>query len=662
MMRLRGLTCVAALLAIASGESLAGSDHHTRATLNVQANNGNKDSTRLPSVWPPPQEISPAGSRVSLNGRVNVVTGDATDEPTIKVVEDVVFAAGGIVTISSQPTGQGTQILIGTAKQNSVTYKAAEALTGGTADDVEPEGYVLGVGEYEQQPTVVLNGVDTRGTFYAAQTLRQLAHIHNGVPGVKVRDWPLMSVRGSIEGFYGIPWSHQARLDQYVLYGKHKMNTYIYTPKDDPLLRYEWRELYEGDDLVLLQELIETANANHVDFTFALSPGNDLCYSSEDDFNATITKFDQIRNLGVRRFYIALDDIPTDGFHCDEDEEKWPIDDDRHWLADAQTHYLNRVQEEYIQENELDDLETVPTNYAGSQPDPYKERFGTELNKKVRIQWTGEGVFSPNVTVESVVRAGKTYVTENLFFWDNFPVNDGDFSRLFLNPLTERDSQLYQHLLGFTSNPIQQPYASMISLINYGDYTWNSPAYDAAESMSEALRELAGNEKGVHEGLVAFVDLNQNWPYRTPKVFSPQLSKDMESFWDSLEVSSAGNDNSYGERPLRERLVLLTRLPNLLPEMAMKGFASDVEPWSTAAMQWARACQNLMSMLDAIADGDTEKADTEYEKALEWVKKTEKKTVETLDREGNPDAYAPNVGDGMFQYFLVNATEIYKGQ
>ena len=140
--------------------------------------------------------------------------------------------------------------------------------------------------------------VDKRGTFYAAQTLRQLGGSHN-VPGVKIRDWPLMSIRGSIEGFYGEPWSHQARLDQFVFYGKHKMNTYIYTPKDDPLLRANWRTLYTGAALSQLQELIDTANTNHVECTFALSPGLDLCYSSDADFNATITKFDQVVNNGA---------------------------------------------------------------------------------------------------------------------------------------------------------------------------------------------------------------------------------------------------------------------------------------------------------------------------------------------------------------------------
>ncbi|KAG9252970.1 F5/8 type C domain protein [Emericellopsis atlantica] len=571
-------------------------------------------------VWPPPQEITETGCGIRLNGDVTIVTGDTADEPTISLIKTIVTSAGGKATVSTKPTGKGTQILVGTGAENSFAADAAQELTGQAATDLDAEGYVLATGKVDGQLSVVLNGVDTRGAFYAAQTLRQLVDDRSGVPGIQARDWPLMPVRGSIEGFYGIPWSHEARLDQFVLYGQHKMNTYIYTPKDDELLRRRWRELYEGDDLDKLQELVDTANANHVDFTFALSPGNDLCYSSEDDFNATVAKFDQLRDLGVQRFYIALDDIPTDGFHCDSDDDKWPHDQEWHWLADAQACYLNRVQQEWIEKHGLDALETVPTNYAGSQPDPYKDRFGTQLDKKVRIQWTGEGVFSPNVTVESVVRAGETYVTDTLFFWDNFPVNDGDFSRLFLNPLTEPA---------------------------------NGPVYDAKASMDEALRELAGRDEDVHEALVAFVDLNQNWPYREPEIFAPALSKDIQEFWAAREKGGGG--------PLRERLQLLMKLPELLSRMDMKGFATDVEPWSTAAMQWAKACQHLVAMLEALDEGDKTKADEEYGEAKAWVKKTEEKTVETLDREGNPDSYAPNVGDGVFESFLGDATAVYEG-
>jgi hyaluronoglucosaminidase len=618
---------------------------------------GRQDSGEVPTVWPTPQEISLSGSDVSLNGAVTIVTGSAADAATIDAIKAIVVAAGGTAVVSSDPTGDGTQIFIGTEGENSPAAAAAKALTGESADGLAADGYVLASGNYEHQSSIVLNGVDTRGTFYASQTLRQLLD-GDHVPGISVRDWPLMSIRGSIEGFYGVPWSHQARLDQYVFYGKHKMNTYIYTPKDDPLLRAQWRTLYSGEALTELQELVDTANTNHVDFTFALSPGLDLCYTSDEDFDATIAKFDQIRDLGVRSFYVALDDIPVQ-FHCDSDTEKWPDTGDNHWFADAQAYYLNRIQEEYIEKNNLKDLETVPTNYAGSAPDPYKEEFGTQLNKKIRIQWTGEGVFSDKITVDSVVQADSTYVTDNLYLWDNFPVNDGNRDRLFLNPLTGRAAELHEHLLGFTSNPMEQPYASMPALANYADYTWNGPSYDAAKSMDVILQELAGSDSDVRDAVVAFADLNQNWPYQSPTTDAPKLNADIDAFWAAREDSSED-----GTSALRNRLELLTTLPDVLPKMAMKGFATDVAPWATVASQWANACQHLTAMLEALDGGDQTTADSEYKSAQEWIEKTKAKTVDDRNDQGEdlPDSIVPVTGDGAFDTFVEDATAIYNGE
>uniref|UniRef100_UPI0013D44841 glycoside hydrolase family 20 zincin-like fold domain-containing protein n=1 Tax=Fodinicola feengrottensis TaxID=435914 RepID=UPI0013D44841 len=51
---------------------------------------------------------------------------------------------------------------------------------------------MLAAGERSGTPVVALSGVDPTGTFYAAQTLRQLIVPGSParLPGVQVRDWP----------------------------------------------------------------------------------------------------------------------------------------------------------------------------------------------------------------------------------------------------------------------------------------------------------------------------------------------------------------------------------------------------------------------------------------------------------------------------------------
>lgn len=107
---------------------------------------------------------------------------------------------------------------------------------------------------------LALSGTDTTGTFYAAQTLRQLL-TGKRLPAVTVRDWPTAKLRGVIEGFYGTPWTHAERLSQLDFYGRTKQNVYVYSPKDDPYLRERWRDEYPAAQLDRLRELVDRAAA-----------------------------------------------------------------------------------------------------------------------------------------------------------------------------------------------------------------------------------------------------------------------------------------------------------------------------------------------------------------------------------------------------------------
>ena len=609
----------------------------------------------LTQLYPRPQQVDPVGGAVPITAVVTLVAGKDTDAAAVAATRDILTTAGAEVEVSTHAQGDGTQVYVGTLADNPALRDVLAGLRVDDAAGLAADGYVLASGRYRRRPVVVLNGVDGRGTFYAAQTLRQLVRGRT-VAGVHIRDWPLMSIRGAIEGFYGIPWSHQARLDQLAFYGRHKMNTYIYTPKDDPLLRAKWRTLYSGQALDQIRELVKTATANHVDFTFALSPGNDVCYSSQRDFDATIAKFDQLRKLGVTSFYIALDDIPL-RFHCTADQAKYPDQGNWHWLADAQADYLNKIQREYVKPNGLVPLETVPTNYAGSGEDPYKGEFGDRLDDDVRVQWTGEGVFSDTITDESVVAAAHAYRTDHLFIWDNFPVNDGRRDRLFLNPLVGRAPGLYRTIEGITSNPMIEPYASMPALANYGDYTWNGPAYDPDASMAAALRELAGPDPKVGAALVTFADLNQAWPYRGHVVRAPMLNADLDTFW-----TGAGDGTDAGRRALQARLRRIAALPTVLPRMAEPGFARDAGPWIDAAAQWATALRHEVAMLEAIQADDGERATREFFSAQKWIERAKQPTVSDQGTDGvlHRDVIVPSVGDGAFEAFSSRAVNAYR--
>ena len=113
---------------------------------------------------------------------------------------------------------------------------------------------------------ITVIGYDEAGAWYGLGSLRQLAR-EGKIPFVSIQDWPDLPFRGVVEGFYGTPWSHEVRLSLIDFYGKFKMNTYVYGPKDDPYHSSpNWRKPYPEDEALKIKELVEACNRNHVNF------------------------------------------------------------------------------------------------------------------------------------------------------------------------------------------------------------------------------------------------------------------------------------------------------------------------------------------------------------------------------------------------------------
>ena len=107
---------------------------------------------------------------------------------------------------------------------------------------------------------VSILGYDARGAFYGLQTLRQIMQSPVGksgnVPYMTINDYPDLENRGVVEGFYGTPWSHEVRLSLIDFYGKCKLNTYLYGPKDDHFHSCpNWRKPYPAVEAKQIKEL-----------------------------------------------------------------------------------------------------------------------------------------------------------------------------------------------------------------------------------------------------------------------------------------------------------------------------------------------------------------------------------------------------------------------
>lgn len=604
-------------------------------------------------ILPTPQQQSARGITFPLTGRVNVVVGAQVDRPARTLLADVVKKSGGTAMFVPLASGHAPSIYLGTLSKNPAIERMLDSIGVANASKLPAEGYVVASGLVASRSVLVLNGHDAAGTYYAAQSLGQ-AVTGGTVPPLRIRDWPLLPMRGVIEGFYGIPWTQHAIIDQFAFYGRHKLNTFVYEPKDDPSIRSNWRNLYSPAALAKVKVLVDQAQAHHVTFAYGLSPAQDICYSSEADLESTIARFAQLRSIGVTEFYIGLDDVPSQ-LSCPSDHDRFArsSDDPTTDFADAQAYYLNGIVSEYIVPNDLGALQTVLTDYAGSDASPYRDEIAQQLDESIGIQWTGEGVFADTTTAGEAARAAATYKADHLSIWDNFPVNDGQPGRLFLNPLEGRDPKLYRVVDGILSNPMAQPYASMIALAQYGDYDWNGPKYVADVSQSAIIAELAGADSSVRAALSAFVDLNQNWqPYRSGSRRAPALSADIRDFWSGYDKGDEAHT-----RPLKQRLATIAALPSTLRKMSQRGFFTDARPWIDAAASWATATQHEIDMLAAIRRDDGGAATDAMLAGLRDAAKSvlptvpELSTVDAIKR----NAIVPTVGDGAFETFLNQA-------
>jgi hyaluronoglucosaminidase len=621
-------------------------------------------SDPLPVVTPTPQEVRWLGADVEVPSTATIVAAAGADPAAVEVVVEVLEGAGaGDV----RRTGPGADAPDGTDDEPSgltvhVGSVDDEALVGllddvGVAvpDDLPPEGYALAAYPLtDGSGAVVLAGADAAGTFYAAQTLRQLAG-DGAVAGVGVVDRPAMGHRGTIEGFYGSPWTTDERLDLLDFHGRFKLNTYVYAPKDDPYHRDRWREPYPADRLAALRRLVEAAAANHVRFTFAVSPGVSICYSDPADVAALTAKLEAVHALGVRSFSIALDDIDHTRWNCDGDAARFgPPSTDA--AARAQVELLNAVQSGFVAGHaDARPLQMVPTEYRGTDDSPYRIVVREQLDPAVEVMWTGAYVVPDEITVGQAQAAAGTF-GRKLYVWDNTPVNDfpATEGRLILAPYARREPGLSAHVTGIVLNPMNQAAASKVQLVGGADFTWNDGAYDPARAHRAAAAHLAAGDPRTVEALLAFFDLENLAPTsaRSGRVSQPQAPA-LAAELDGFRAAWSAGDRQGAVDGLRRYADRLAAAPGLIRDNVRDdGFVADCAPWLDATALWGQALVATLDGLAAGLAGDGAGASAARATADDLAARAG--AIRTIPGETRPEGTV-RVGDGVLDAFIAQA-------
>ncbi|TCO28171.1 hyaluronoglucosaminidase [Kribbella steppae] len=588
-----------------------------------------------PPVTPEPQQTITRQDGFHLGRTVGLVHGPTTDPDAERVVRETLEQAG-VRTVRDQPAD--VTIWLGGSEQ------ALRQLNVEPAEGLAAEGYVLAIGG----KNVVLDGVDTDGTYYAARTFAQVVQ-GNQVDGVEIRDWPTMRYRGSIEGFYGTPWSHADRLDHLDYLGAHRMNTYEYAPKDDPYHREQWRDPYPADKLAELGELIERAQRNKVDFTFALSPGLSICYTSDSDYQALIAKFESLYALGARAFNVPLDDIDYNTWHCPEDREKYGTGGGA--AGQAQSELLNRIQREWVASKpDLAPLQMVPTEYYNVSETPYKKALREQLDAAVVVHWTGIGVVPRTITTAQAAQA-KAVFGHDILIWDNYPVNDYAAGRILLADYSGREPGIAEHIAGVISNPMNQAAVSKLALYSFAELGWNPATYDEQASWHRAIAERAGGDRKTIAALEVFADLNTYDSTLHPES-APVLAARTAEFWKTWQAG--GRDEAIAA--IKPYFTAIENAPAQIRQgVKDPAFADEAKAWLDATVLWGQALDRSLRLLDEVAEGNGAAAWTSRQRIDALV--TQAKAIRDT-RLPHSNTY-PRIGEGVADAFLTEAGRVH---
>jgi hyaluronoglucosaminidase len=391
-------------------------------------------------------------------------------------------------------------------------------------------------------------------------------------------------LRGIVEGFYGRPWSYDARRDVLSFVAPLGMNAYLYAPKDDPFHRARWREPYPAGEQDSLAALAAHLRSLGVRFGFAISPGLDIDYDARGDRDHLLAKLAPLLDAGVDWFVLALDDIPpSDG------------------LAGRQAALATWLHDRVVDRSPGAALTVCPTEYVGTRPSPYLADLAAGMPDAVSLLWTGPTVCSPVITAADASSWAAAVAPHAVLLWDNYPVNDGSMTtRLHLGPYDGREADLADVLQGVLLNPMSQPHASLVALATAASFLSDPDAYDAAAAWEASIEMVGGASAPALRGLA---EACADGPLRSPADLELRRLVDrLEQAADGPAWISAALDVCAPLRAARE-------LPAAFADGDSGGLGAEVAPWAAAAAREAEAGLAAIRLLQGsrpVARSDTD--------------------------------------------------------
>lgn len=481
------------------------------------------------------------------------------------------------------------------------------------------EGYYLKI----DKKGIVIAGSDRRGAFYGVQTLLQLQEAGT-LPVVEITDYPDIRYRGVVEGFYGTPWSHAARLRQLDFYGDSKMNTYIYGPKDDPYHSSpNWRQPYPEQQAQQIMELVTKANENEVDFVWAIHPGKDIQWNDEDRQHL-LNKFEKMYDLGVRSYAVFFDDITGEGTN-----------------PQRQAELLNYLDDHFVKvKGDVTPLVMCPTEYNRSWVNPkrgYLTTLGSALNPSIQIMWTGDRV------IATINKEGVAWINEQIkrpaYIWWNFPVSDYVRDHLLMGEVYGNDLDIADELSGFVTNPMEHAEASKIAIYSVADYAWHMAKYDSLHAWERAIKVLMPTDA---DALRCFAEHNADLG-ENGHLFRRDESKAIAPIAQRFcETVGSGNYRKEDFDALVDEFARISEAASrLLVNKENRPLVEEIKPWLLQFQLMGETGTAVLALLKSEERGD----DSLFMRKYRYVCALRERSY-NVDQQYNQNPYQPGVKCG----------------
>lgn len=481
-------------------------------------------------------------------------------------------------------------------------------------------------------------GKDTNAVFMGVTTLGYIldSYLTSSIRSFITNDWAVAKYRGFIEGYYGIPWSPENRLDLQEFGGKFKMNTYIFAPKDDEYHSARWYEPYPEDKLVEMKKYVDKGIETKVSFAWAIHPfrgEGQFDWHDYDNQKKLITdKFDQLYNIGVRKFGLSADDM------------------DKTAIIEDQVRLLKDLEKWAKDKGDITSLIFVPKIYNKSFIySEFEEEYlrgMRELDDFFDIMWTGDAVMGPCET--STFDLFKDYTNHEAFMWMNFPVNDYCDKCLLMGKGQIMKDNVTNYK-GLVSNPMQQAQASKVALYETAYYTWRNYAND--EERTKAWKDsFKYIDSGASEALGELCKHLSNW---TANTLDLEESEDLAPLLNYC-TDKINNDQQIEIEKINQLISEYEKIKSALADFSSNhtnnALYTEMEPWILAFDEQCDSSIDALNALNKWYTGDVAAAKTLYIASDNKLALSQRHKIPSLEGEDN---YAQPGSKRLFPYAVV---------